>query len=53
MDPFPLLLASYPQAAVNAVLNHTSRHGDAPLFMYYALHNTHGPVCARFPLLSP
>lgn len=26
------------------MLNHTILHGDAPLFMYLALHNTHGPV---------
>lgn len=29
---------------VEYITNHTARHGDAPLFLYLALHNTHAPL---------
>jgi arylsulfatase B len=41
--------------AVTQIATHAARHGDAPLFLYAALHNTHAPLEApqRFLDLYP
>ena len=48
---FRLRLLRLSQTAVSLIQNHSARFGDAPLFLYLALHNTHGPVrtCNHFP----
>lgn len=42
----------FAQTAVDLIMNHTTTHGSAPLFMYYALHNTHGPFQATPEFLA-
>ena len=34
----------FAEVAVRDIANHTARHGDSPLFMYYAFHDTHEPI---------
>ena len=34
-------------AAVERISTHAAKYGDAPMFLYYALHNTHAPIEAE------
>lgn len=35
---------TFTQRAVELIHAHASKGGDAPFFLYYALHNTHAPI---------